>query len=73
MVFMCDRCTEQGENAVAGGLRDVTAVALHHLDHQLECRVDDGASLFRIEALDQVHRALDVGEQRGDRLAFALA
>jgi hypothetical protein len=40
--------------------------------HELQCGIDNGARLFRVEVLDQLHRALDVGEQRGDRLALAL-
>src|SRR5262249_53691730 len=40
--------------------------------HELECRIDDGAGLFGVEILDQVHRALDVGEEHCDRLALAL-
>src|SRR5260370_35020965 len=31
-----------------------------------------GACLLRVEVLHQLHRALDIGEQRSDRLAFAL-
>ncbi|MGZ6253982.1 MAG: hypothetical protein ACXWM1_13050 [Candidatus Binataceae bacterium] len=29
------------------------------------------ARILRVEVLDQLHRTLDVGEQRGDRLALA--
>ena len=72
MVFVCDWCAEEGEDAVAGGLRDVAAVTLHRLHHQLECRIDDGAGFLGIEVLDQVHGAFEVGEQRGDDLALAL-
>src|SRR5262245_48130494 len=37
-----------------------------------ERRIDDGAGLFGIEILDQVHRTFDVGEQNRDRLALTL-
>ena len=72
VVFVRNRCAEQGEDAVAGGLRDVAAVALHRLDHQPECRIDNSAGLFRIEVLDKIHRALDVGKECGNRFALAL-
>src|SRR5262249_12055572 len=63
---------EDREDAVAGGLGDVAAVALYRLPHQFECRVDYGAGLLRVDVLDQLHRALDVGKERGHRLALAL-
>ena len=72
MVFMRDRRTEHREDAVAGGLHDVPVVAMSGVDHQLQRRIDDGARLFGIEILHQIHRTLDVGEQRRDRLAIAV-
>src|SRR5262249_26693563 len=65
-------CTEQGKDAITGRLGDVAAVALHRLHHHFECRVDDGTGFFWVEVLDQLHRSLDVGEQRGDRLALTI-
>jgi hypothetical protein len=62
---------EQGEDSVASRLRDVTLVVVHGIDHELERRIDDTAGLFGIDALDQLHRTFDVGEERGDRLALA--
>jgi hypothetical protein len=72
VVFMRDRRTKQSEDAVTRGLRDVAAVALHRLHHQLESRIDDCAGLLGVEVLYQVHRSLDVREQHSDRLALAL-
>jgi hypothetical protein len=72
MILVRDRCTEQREAAVAGGLRNVAAVVPHRFDHQLERRIDDRARLFGIEILHQIHRALDIREQRRHRLALAL-
>ena len=34
------------EDAIAGGLHDVTVVAMDRLDHQLKRRIDDHAQLF---------------------------
>ena len=72
MVLMRDRRAEQREDAVAGRLRDVAAIAMHRRHHQLQHRVDDRARLLGIEVAHQLGRALDVGEQRGDRLALAV-
>jgi hypothetical protein len=72
VVFMSDWCAEQGEDAVASGLGDVTAVALHRLHHQLQFRVDDGAGFLRVEVLDQVIEPLMSAESAVTRLAFAL-
>ena len=69
---MGDGRAEQCEDAVAGRLRNVAAVAMHRRHHKLQHRVDDRARLLGIEIAHQLRRALDVGEQRGDRLALAL-
>ncbi len=71
MIFVRDGRAEQREDSVAGGLHDVTVVAMDGVDHQLERRIDDCARLFGIEAFHQIHRALDVGEQSGHGLALA--
>ena len=72
MVLVRDRRAEQREDAVAGRLHDVAVVAMDRVDHQLERRIDDRARLLGVEVLHQLGRALDVGEQRGDRLALAV-
>ena len=68
---MSDRRTEQGEDAIASRLHDVAVVAMGGVDHQFEGRIDEGACLLGIEVLHQIHRTLDVGEQRGNGLALA--
>ena len=72
MVLVRDRRAEQREDAVAGGLHDVAVVAMDRVDHQPQRRIDNRARLLGVEVLHQLHRALDVGEQRRDRLALAL-
>ena len=72
MILVRERRAEHRENAVAGALHDVAVVAAHRVDHQLERGVDNRARLFGIEVLLELSRALDVGEQRGDRLALAV-
>ena len=71
MILMRDRRAEQREDSVAGGLHDVTVVAMHRVDHQFQRGIDNRARLFGIETLHQVHRSLDIREQR--RHGFALA
>jgi hypothetical protein len=71
MVLLRDRRAEQRENAVAGGLHHATVVALDGVGHQLERRVDDRTCFFRVEILLKFGGALDICEQRRDRLAFA--
>ena len=72
MVLMRDRRAEQRKDPVDGGLRYVAAVMMDRIHHQLQRRVDQAARLLRIEVLHQVHRALDVGEQRRYCLALAV-
>ena len=42
------------------------------IDHYFKSWVDDRARLLRIEVLLELGRALDVSEERSDRLALAL-
>ncbi len=72
MVLVRHGGAEQREDAISGGLHDVAAIAMDRVDHQLQRRVDNGARLLGVELLHQLHRALDVSEQRRDRLALAL-
>jgi hypothetical protein len=72
MVLMGNRCTEQGENAVAGRLHDIAVIMLDRVDHQVERRIDHRTRLFWVEPLHQFHRALDVGEESCDGFAFAV-
>ncbi len=73
MVFVRDGRAEQGEDAVSGRLRSVASLAIDRIHHQPEGRINDGARLFGVEVLDQLHRGLDVGKQRRDRLALAIS
>ena len=40
MILVRDRSAEQRENAVAGGLDDVSVVPMDRVDHQLQCGMD---------------------------------
>src|SRR6516162_8752158 len=70
MVLMRRGRTEQCEDSVAGILHAAIVTACR-IDHYFQRRVDDRARLLGIEVLLELGRALDVGEQRGDRLALA--
>jgi hypothetical protein len=72
MVLVRDRRAEDCEDAVAGRLRDIAAVAMHRRHHEVQHRVDDRARLLGIEIAHQLGRALDVREQRRHRLALAV-
>ena len=71
MILVRDRRAEQREDAVAGGLHDVTVVAMDRVDHQPQRWVNDRTGLLGVEVLHQLHRTLDVGKQRRHRLALA--
>jgi hypothetical protein len=60
------------QDPITGGLHDIAAVTAHRIDHDAQRGVNDDARLLGVEVPLQLGRALDVGEQRGDRLALAL-
>src|SRR5215469_5786469 len=70
MVFVGYGSAEECEDAVAGILH-VAIVTTCRIDHYFQRRVDDCARFLRVEVPLEFGRALDVGEQRGDRLALA--
>ena len=70
MVLMRNGRAEQGKNAIAGGLHDISAVSMDGIDHQLEGRIDNRTGFLRVEVLHQLHRTFDIGEQRGHRLTL---
>jgi hypothetical protein len=72
MVFMGERRTELREDSVAGGLHDVTVVAVDRVDHELQRRIDDRPRFLGIEICYKFGRALDVCEKRRDGLALAV-
>ena len=71
MVLMGDRCPEQRHNAVAQDLVHRALVAVYSVHHDVQGRVKESLCLFRIKTLNQLRRALDIGKQHRDLLAFA--
>ena len=72
MVLVGERGAEQRHDAVAHHLVDGALVAVDGLHHALEDRVEELAGLLGIAVGEQLHRALEIGEEHGDLLALAL-
>ena len=71
VVLVGERRAEQRHDAVAHHLVDRALVAVDGLHHPLEDRVEELARLLGIAVGEQLHRALEVGEEDGDLLALA--
>ncbi len=72
MLLVRERRAEERHDSIAHHLVDGTLVPVDGLHHQLEDRVENLARLLRIPVGQQLHRALEVGEEDGDLLALAL-
>jgi hypothetical protein len=51
MVLVREWRAKQRENAIAGGLHDVTAVTSYGFDHQIQCRINNSACRLGVEVL----------------------
>ena len=71
VVLVGERRAEQRHDAVAHHLVDGALVAVHRLHHAFEHRIEELARLLRVAVGEQLHRALEVGEQHRDLLALA--
>ena len=71
MIFMGERRPKQGHDAVAHDLVDRPLVAVDGLHHPLEHRVEELPGLLGVAVGQQLHRALQIGEQDRDLLALA--
>ena len=63
---------EQRHDAVAHHLVDGALVPVHGLHHVLEDGIEERAGLLGIAVGEQLHRALEIGEEHRDLLALAL-
>jgi hypothetical protein len=70
MILVCDRCTEQRHDPVAGILVDGTFEAVDSIGQDREEAIHDLVPFLGIDLLGEVHRPLHVGEQ--DRHLLAL-
>ena len=71
MVLVGEGRAEERHDPVAHHLVDGALVAMHRLHHPLEHRVEELARLLGVAVGQQLHRALEVGEEHGDLLALA--
>jgi hypothetical protein len=71
VIFVGEGRAEEGHDPVAHDLVDGALVAVDGLHHPFEHGVEDLARLFGITVGEQLHRALEVGEEHGHLLAFA--
>ena len=72
VVLVGERRAEERHDPVAHDLVDGALVAVDGLHHVLEHRVEQLARLLGIAVGEQLHRALEVGEEDGHLLALAL-
>ena len=72
VVLVGDRRAEERHDAVAHDLVHRALVAVDRLHHPLEHGIEEPARLLGIAVGEQLHRALEVGEEHGDLLALAL-
>ena len=72
VVLVRQRRAEQRHDPVAHHLVDGALVAVDGLHHVLEHGVEELAGLLGIAVGEQLHRALEVGEEDGHLLALAL-
>ena len=72
MILVRERRAEERHDPVAHDLVDGALVPVDRLHHVLEDRVEELARLLGVAVGEQLHRALEVGEEDGDLLALAL-
>ena len=72
VVLVGERRAEERHDPVAHHLVHRALVAVDGLHHPLEHGVEELARLLGIAVGEQLHRALEVGEEDGDLLALAL-
>jgi hypothetical protein len=72
VIFVGERRAEQRHDPVAHHLVHRALVAVHGLHHPLEHGVEELSRVLWITVGEQLHRALEVGEEDGDLLTLAL-
>ena len=71
VVLVGDRGAEERHDAVAGVLVDGPLVAVDAAREDPEQAIEQAMPFLGIDALGELHRAHDVGEEDGDQLALA--
>src|SRR5262249_38895213 len=72
VVLMADRRPEERHDSVAHDLVDGALVVVDRLHHPLKHGVEELAGLFGIPVSQQLHRALQIGEEHRDLLSLPL-
>jgi hypothetical protein len=72
VVLVGDRCSEEGEHAVAEDLRDGSLEPMDRIQDHVEEATHERADLFGVEPLRERGGTDHVGEQHADLLPFAL-
>jgi hypothetical protein len=72
VILVGKRRPEQRHDPVAHDLVDGALVPVDRLHHPLEDRVEELPRVLGVTVGEQLHRALQIGEQHGDLLALAL-
>src|SRR6185503_10490215 len=72
VVLVGDGGAEERHDAVAGVLVDRSLVAMDAVREDPEEAIEEAMPFLGIDALGELHRARDVGEEDGDWLALAL-
>jgi hypothetical protein len=70
VVLVGDRGAEERHDAVTGVLVDGPLVSVNAPGKDPEQAIQQAMPFFRIDALRELHRAHDVGEEDGDQLAL---
>jgi hypothetical protein len=72
MILVRHRCAEQRHDPIAHDLIHRALVAVDGFHHELEHRIEELARVLGITVAQELHRALEIGEEHGDLLALAL-
>src|SRR5262247_852317 len=72
MIFMRDRRTKKGKDAVAERLGHIALVTMHGVHHELQRRINDRSRFFRIKPFNQGCRTFEVSKQSSDGFALAV-
>jgi hypothetical protein len=72
VILVSNGRAKQSKDAVAHGLGHVTFIAMNSVHHTLQRRVKNGASFLRVEIVDEICGAFDIGKEGGDTLALAI-
>jgi hypothetical protein len=72
MVLVSDGSAEESHDAVAHDLVDRALIAVDRLHHSLDDRVEDLPGFLGITISQELHGALEIGEEDRDLLALAL-